>query len=442
MTARPSRATARPGRTGRPERLTKMTEPAETTDPAERAMILSQDGWGRIIALIAAADGDISGAEDALSTALERAVTAWRAQGPPANPEGWLYRVALNARRDVWKSAAARTSTALDAETIDRLEAGTGSVTDPADHDPDALPDRRLELLAACAHPDIDPPARPLLMLSAVMGMTAKQIASAMALPAATVSARLTRAKKRVAGLGVAFGSPDRLDLESRLPDVHETIYGAFAIEWAHAAAQPRDGMIGEALYLSRLVAQLCPGDGESHGLAALIHLSAARFPARRSDDGRFVPLTDQDPDRWDRTLTEAGERHLVEVHRCGHVGRFGIEAAIQLLHMAGIRTGSTDWPMLLRLHDDLAKLAPSLGGSVSRSAVLAEVDGPEAGLTALDALDADSPRLSAFQPAWVLRAHLLTRLGRDLEAAGARRRALDLTTDPAERAYLSVGLT
>ena len=339
-----------------------MTEPAEITDPAERAMILSQDGWGRIIALIAAADGDISGAEDALSTALERAVTAWRDQGPPANPEGWLYRVALNARRDVWKSAAARTSTALDEETIDRLGAGASDLgTDPGD--PDALPDRRLELLAACAHPDIDPPARPLLMLSAVMGMTAKQVAAAMALPAATVSARLTRAKKRVAGLGVAFGSPDRLDLESRLPDVHETIYGAFAIEWAHAAAQPRDGMIGEALYLSRLVAQLCPGDGESHGLAALIHLSAARFPARRSVDGRFVPLTEQNPDLWDRTLTEAGERHLVEVHRCGHVGRFGLEAAIQLLHMAGIRTGSTDWPMLLRLHDDLEAIAPSLGG-------------------------------------------------------------------------------
>lgn len=427
-------------------------------------MLLSQDGWGRIIALIAAADGDISGAEDALSAALERAVTAWRAQGPPSNPEGWLYRVALNARRDVWKSAAARTSTALDEETIDRLGAGaselgtdhgasastgssTGSSTDPAEHDPNALPDRRLELLAACAHPDIDPPARPLLMLSAVMGMTAKQIASAMALPAATVSARLTRANKRVAGLGVAFGSPDRVDLESRLPDVHETIYGAFAIEWAHAAAQPRDGMIGEALYLSRLVAELCPGDGESHGLAALIHLSAARFPARRSGDGRFVPLSDQNPDRWDGTLTEAGERHLVEVHRCGHVGRFGLEAAIQLLHMAGIRTGSTDWPMLLRLHDDLAQVAPSLGGSVSRAAVLAEVDGPEAGLAALDALGfdpdgQDDKRVSAFQPAWVLRAHLLTRLGRTDEAATARRRALYLTTDPAEREYLSAGLT
>ena len=184
-----------------------------------------------------------------------------------------------------------------------------------------------------------------------------------------------------------------------------------------------------------------------SHGLAALIHLSAARFPARRSVDGRFVPLTEQNPDLCDRTLTEAGERHLVEVHRCGHVGRFGLEAAIQLLHMAGIRTGSTDWPMLLRLHDDLAQVAPSLGGSVSRAAVLAEVDGPEAGLAALDALGfdpdgQDDKRVSAFQPAWVLRAHLLTRVGRTEEAPAARRRALDLTTDPAERAYLSVGLT
>ncbi|WP_152346148.1 RNA polymerase sigma factor [Brevibacterium sp. CFH 10365] len=435
-----------------------MTESAEQADPADRAMILSQDGWGRIIALIAAADGDISGAEDALSTALERAVTAWRAKDPPSNPEGWLYRVALNARRDVWKSAAARTSTALDEETIDCIESrsgtdygsspgsspgsvfgtGPGFGSDPAHHDPDALPDRRIELLAACAHPDIDPPARPLLMLSAVMGMTAKQVAAAMALPAATVSARLTRAKKRVAGLGVAFGSPDRLDLESRLPDVHETIYGAFAIEWAHAARQPREGMIGEALYLSRLVAELCPGDGESHGLTALIHLSAARFPARRGRDGEFVPLADQDPDLWDRALSENGESHLAWVHRCGQVGRFGLEAAIQLLHMAGIRTGSTDWPMLLRLHDDLEQIAPSIGGSVSRAAVLAEVEGPDAGLTVLEELSRSEARLAAFQPAWVLRAHLLSRLGRSDEADAARRRALDLTTDPAERAHLA----
>lgn len=275
-------------------------------------------------------------------------------------------------------------------------------------------------------------------MLSAVLGMTGRQIAAAMALPSATVAARLTRAKKRVRAMGVGFGSPDRLELEARLPDVREVIYGAFAIDWAHAARQPREGMIGEAIHLSRLLTELCPGEGESHGLAALIHLSAARFPARRGGSGEFVPLTEQDPEAWDCALITTGEHHLREVHRCGHLGRFGIEAAIQILHLAGVRRGETDWPMLLRLHDDLDRIAPSLGGSVARAAVLAEADGPGLGLAALEAIDSDDRRLSGFQPAWVLRAHLLSRLDRPKEASAAHRRALELTTDPAERAHLS----
>lgn len=421
--------------------------PDEPTDSVDRAMVLSRDGWGRIIALIASADGDLAGAEDALSAALERGVRAWRDSGVPDNPEGWLYRVALNVRRDAWKSAAARTSTALDASELDASKpdgevhdgesAGGRLGADPANWDPDVLPDRRLELLAVCAHPDIDPGARPLLMLSAVMGMTGRQIASAMALPAATVAARLTRAKKKVAALGVGFGAPDRVELEARLPDVHEAIYGAFASEWAHAAAEPREGMIGEALYLARLLTRLCPGDGESHGLAALVDLSAARFPARRGGSGEFVPLPDQDPESWDSALIAAGEDHLREAHRCAGVGRFGLEAGIQILHMAGVRRGETDWPMLLRLHDHLDRIAPSLGGAVSRAAVIAEIDGPEAGLAALDAVTAGDGRTSAFQPAWALRGHLLSRLGQPEESAAAYRRAIDLTTDPGERAYL-----
>lgn len=405
----------------------------DRADPVDRAMVLSREGWGRIIALIASADGDIAGAEDALSAALERGLRAWRETGVPRNPEGWLYRVALNARRDVWKSAAARTSVAFDPEVHD--EAGHEN---PTELDPEALPDRRLELLTACAHPDIDPGVRPLLMLSAVMGLTGRQIASAMALPAATVAARLTRAKKRIAATGLGFGSPDRLELEARLPDVREAIYGAFAIDWVHSASQPREGMIGEALYLSSLLARLCPGDGESHGLAALVHLSAARFPARRGEGGAFVPLAEQDPEAWDTSLVTAGEHHLREVHRCGHVGRFGLEAAIQILHMTGVRRGETDWPMLLRLHDDLDRIAPSLGGSVARAAVLAEADGPAVALAALEALDSDDRRLTGFQPAWVLRAHLLARLDRRDEATAALHRALELTTDPAERDYLN----
>ncbi|WP_353844003.1 DUF6596 domain-containing protein [Brevibacterium sp. RIT 803] len=428
----------------------------ENSDPSETAMALSQDSWGRIIALIASADGDIAGAEDALSSALETGVRVWREQGVPANPEGWLYRVALNARRDVWKSAATRTSAVWDPEvhdgSSDSVHPGSALHPGSADPpDPGALPDRRLELLGACAHPDIDPPARPLLMLSAVMGMTGKQIAAGMALPVATVAARLTRAKKRIAAVGIGFGLPDRSDLDVRLPDIQEAIYGAFAIDWVHAPAQPRDGTIGETLYLSRLLAELCPSDGESHGLAALVHLSAARFPARRSREGLFVPLDDQDPGIWDAVLIARGEDHLRSVQHSGEIGRFGLLAAIQILHMSGVRRGSTDWPMLLRLHDDVERMAPSLGGAVSRAAVIAEIDGPEAGLAQLDALEGSSrrgrppvegpavspARVDAFQPTWALRAHLHTRTGHEQEAQRAYRRAIELTTDPAERAYL-----
>ena len=439
-------------------------DPADSAEVAalDRAMVLSHDGWGRIIALIASADGDLAGAEDALGSALERAVSVWREQGVPANPEGWLYRVALNARKDVWKSAAARTSAVWDPELHDG--AGSADPSDPeASPEPDVLPDRRLELLAACAHPDIDPAVRPLLMLSAVMGMSGKQIAVGMALPAATVAARLTRAKKRVATLGIGFGLPDRTELEERLPDLHEAIYGAFAIDWVHAAAEPREGTIGETLYLSRLLAELCPADGESHGLAALIHLSAARFRARRTKNGAFVPLSDQDPQQWDETLIARGEQHLQAVHRSTQIGRFGLQAAIQILHMAGVRSGRTDWPMLRRLHEDLERIAPSLGGAVSRAAVIAEIDGPDAGIAVLDDLDtaksgadpgtadpgtaggasaltgssASTGRAASFQPAWALRAHLLTRAGRAHEAQLAFRHAIELSTDPAERSYL-----
>lgn len=271
-------------------------------------------------------------------------------------------------------------------------------------------------------------------MLSVVLGMTGRQIAEAMALPGATVSARLTRAKRRVAASGVGFVVPDRSELPGRLRDIQEAIYGLYAIEWAHASREPREGLVGEAIHLAALLARLCPGDAESHGLAALLCLSASRSPARRDDEGGVVPLGEQDPDLWDHALVAQGERHLREAHRCGGVGRFCIEAALQAVHMEGVRRGATDWSMLLRLSEDLNRIAPSMGASVSTAAVVAEVDGAQAGLDGLDALG-DGVR--GFQPAWALRAHLLSRLGRSEAAGEALARAIALTTDPAERAHL-----
>lgn len=393
----------------------------------EKAVIRTAENWGRIIALLAARDGDIAGAEDALAGAVERALRTWPATGVPANPGGWVYRAALNVRRDVWSSAAFRSSVTLENlthEPVAEVVEGLSFLE---------LPDERLQLLAACAHPQVDPAVRPLLMLSAVMGLPARRIAEGMALPTATVSARLTRAKKRIRGAGLSMPVPERSELMDRLPSIHEAVYGVFAIEWKHAGSDLRTGLLGESRYLADLVAALCPDDAESHGLAGLICLCSARFPARRSGD-ELVTLAEQDPSAWDIGLVRAGEAHLREVRRCGGVGRFGIEAVIQALHMQGVRTGHTDWRALLCQHDHLLRIAPSLGAQVSRAAILQHIKGPEAALEELEQLLLSAP---VFQPAWVVTANLHHALGRPKHAAQAMERALSLTTVVSERRYL-----
>ncbi|WP_460477169.1 RNA polymerase sigma factor [Brachybacterium huguangmaarense] len=391
-------------------------------------MILTHDDWGRIIALLAARDGDIAGAEDAVAGAVERALHTWPSKGIPQNPSGWIYRTALNMRRDVWKSAAHRTTVELDSEVHETAQPSVRL-------DFDELPDRRLQLLAACAHPDIDPATRPLLMLSAVLGLPTRRIAEGMILPAATVAARLTRAKKKIATKGLQMYMPDRSELPACLSSIHEAIYGVFTIEWANAATDLREGVAGEAVYLSELVSTLCPDDGESHGLAALIHLSVARFNARRDPDGALVPLDDQDPIMWETSHVAKGEWHLREVHRCGEVGRYVIEASIQALHMQGVRTRKPNWHALLRQHDHLLTLAPSLAARVSRAAILQHVEGAAA---ALDALSCLPKAAEGYQPAWVLRSHLYRAAGRDQDAISTLERAMTLTTVISEHEHLA----
>lgn len=402
-------------------------EPAQAAATACADLVGSPEVRGRLVALLAAGDGDLAAAEDALADAVERALGVWAERGVPTNPEGWLYTVARNRRRDQWRSAAHRTSVTLGPE---RDEA----IVDPRIEQLGDLPDRRLELLAACAHPDLDPSTRTLLMLSVVLGLTARDIAAAMALPTATVAARVTRAKRKVATAGVPFSLPGADELPERVDVIREAIYGAFATDWAHAGARPHEGLAGEAIYLAELLASLTSSDAESHGLAAVVCLSAARFPARRTSAGELVPLREQNPSRWDADLTARGEEHLRRAHRAGHIGRFALEGAIQAVHMAAIRSGEAKHTTLRTLHEHLHRVAPSLGSAVALAAVVAETDGRGPALEALERIGA---RADGFQPAWVLRAELLTRAGRSAEAATAWDRAISLTTEPAERRYL-----
>ena len=386
-----------------------------------RVAELTRESYGRLLAVLAAPSRDIGAAEDALADALERALARWPEDGIPANPEGWVLAVARNRLRDLWKSSAYRMNRPLD--EIDYAPASS-------EDDMPAIPDRRLELMLVCAHPAIAPNIRTPLMLQSVLGVEATAIATAFAVEPSTMAQRLVRAKKRIRVAGIPFVLPERDHLSVRLPAVLETVYGAYAIDWQLAPqGPPVESLSAEALHLALVLADLLPDEPEVLGLAALVCLSEARRPARRTAAGAFVPLDEQDSGLWDEVLMARGEALLRRAHGHGRPGRFQYEAAIQSAHCTRAAQGTVDPIALRKLHRALLRVAPSLGAAVALAAVDGEIDGPDAGLRALDAID--DAAVERFQPAWATRAHLLAEAGRSAAAAQAYRRAIELTADP-----------
>ncbi len=404
-----------------------------THDAAAQAAAVARASYGRLLAVLAARDGDIEGAEDCLADAFALALQTWPRTGVPSNPEAWLVTVSRNRRHDVRRSAASRLSDPLD--DVARRRVPDGALLALQEFDPDVIPDRRLALLFVCAHPAIDPVVRTPLMLQTVLGFDAEAIARAFVVPTATMAQRLVRAKRRIRDARVPFAVPERNRMAERLPAVLEAIYGAYAIDFPLVAGPAtRDLLLTEAHVLATALADLLPEEPEALGLAALLSLSLARRPAGNAADV-FVPLDEQDPSRWDGALIAVGERYLHRARACGRIGRFQIEAAIQSVHCARMRSGSTDWRALRTLYSALLLIAPNLGARVAHAAAVGRVDGPSVGLAALDAISDDAvPR---FQPAWAARAHLLAEAGRADEAVRAYDRAIALTTDGGARRYL-----
>ncbi|MDT5010071.1 MAG: hypothetical protein QOH57_1688, partial [Mycobacterium sp.] len=324
---------------------------------------VTRESYGRLLALLAAPTGDICAAEDAIADATERALLRWPDDGIPANPEGWILTVARNRLRDMWKSHGYRNVRPF-------AEGDSPAMTLDGTLDSE-IPDRRLELLLVCAHPAIAPSVRTPLMLQTVLGVSADAIAQAFAVPAATMAQRLVRAKHRIRAARIPFVTPERADLAERMPAVLEAVYGAYAIDWPGHGAP--DSLSGEAAYLANLLAELLPDEPEVLGLAALVCLAEARRPARRTTDGVFVPLDQQDTRRWDLDLIDRGEALLHRAHAHGQPGRYQLEAAIGSAHCDRARSGRTDWVALRLLHRGLIDTAPSLGAAVALAVVESE---------------------------------------------------------------------
>ncbi len=399
---------------------------AEAT--AER---VARASYGKLVAFLAARNRDVASAEDALAEAFAAALQQWPQTGPPDNPEAWLLTVARRKQID----AARRRQTGTLAEPHLQLMAEDLAA---AEAEPMTIPDHRLALMFACAHPAIDPAVRTPLILQTVLGFDAAAIAAAFLTSPAAMSQRLVRAKAKIKVAGIPFQIPEPEALPERLDAVLDAIYACFSDGWSDAAgSEPaRHEHAGEALWLGRLVAQLLPDEAEALGLLALMLYAQARRPARRDAGGRYVPLSEQDPALWDvAMMTEADDLLRLAGSGAG-IGRFQLQAAIQSVHAARRFTGRTDWPAIEQLYDALLAMTGSAVVAINRAVAIAETRGPRYGLDALDEVSTQNQILD-YQPYWAARAGLLAQC-RDPKAADeAYEHAIGLETDPAVREFL-----
>lgn len=392
---------------------------------------VARRSYGKLVALLAARTSDVAGAEDALSEAFAAALAEWPKSGCPTSPEAWLLTVA---RRRLIDGLRKRRNGEIVA---DELLVLTNEYVDHAGELP-AIPDQRLALMFACAHPAIDAGVRAPLILQVVLGLNAETIGSAFLVAPATMAQRLVRAKTKIRQAGIPFSIPDRENLGNRLAAVLEAIYAIFAEGWADAAGTDvaRRDLAEEAIYLGHLVTELLPDEPEALGLLALMLYTEARRRARRDAAGDYVPLASQDTSLWDARMIEHAEALLHTASERGAFDRYQLEAALQSAHVHRRQTGVANWPHVVQLYDALLEISDSPVVAINRALAVAELQGPGAALSALEAV-ADDPRLVEYQPYWAARAALLAKTGSVMEARRAYGVAIGLERDPAVRRFL-----
>jgi len=397
------------------------------------ADMVARRSYGKLVAFLAARTRDVAQAEDALAEAFASALADWPRKGCPANPEAWLLTAA---RRKMIDGARRRSSSESATGDLQLLaEDFEAAAQDAADAD---IPDHRLALMFASAHPAMESGIRAPLILQVILGLDAKTIASAFLVSPATMAKRLVRAKDKIRQAGIPFSVPAREELASRIDAVLDAIYAAFAEGWSDPCGTDvaRRDLTEEAIYLARLVAELMPFEPEGLGLLALMLHAEARRGGRRNAEGEYVPLAEQDPLLWDSRMIDDAEALLRRASALGTIGRFQLEGAIQSAHVHRCRTGRGNWTEVVELYDALFALVGSPVVAINRALAIAEVQGAAAALAALPEVASDA-RLAEYQPYWAARAELLSKTGAVDEARRAYEIAIGLERDPAVRRFL-----
>ena len=399
-------------------------------DPREAVTRAHHQDWARVVASLTRRFGDLDIAEEAAAEAFATAVERWPADGVPPNPGAWLTTTATRKAIDRIRRERKRDDKHREAQLVNDQDAA-----EPVG----AIDDDPLRLIFTCCHPALAMEARVALTLRMVGGLTVAEIARAFLVPEGTVGQRITRAKAKIKMARIPYRVPSGQDLPARLSGVLAVLFLVF--NEGYLATGPdtdpvRHDLTAEAIRLARLIRGLLPEDGEVAGLLALMLLTDARRGARVSAGGELVPLGEQDRGAWDTALIAEGHRLVRERLASGQApGPYQILAAIGAVHTSARDIRDTDWSQVVALYDQLVRLDPSPIVALNRAIAVAELDGPEVALAAVDRLE---PRLAGYHAYHAARADLLRRLGRSGESRAAYDRAIELAGNTAETAHLT----
>ncbi len=399
-------------------------------DARAAVTLAHREEWARVVASLTRRFGDLDIAEEAAAEAFATAVEQWPARGVPPNPGAWLTTTANRKALDRIRRESKRDDKQREAQLL---------YDDEPPEPLGAIEDDRLRLIFTCCHPALAMQTRVALTLRMVGGLTVAEIARAFLVQETAMERRITRAKAKIKAARIPYRVPSAQDLPARVSGVLAVLYLVF--NEGYLATGPgtdpvRQDLTAEAIRLTRLVRALMPADGEVAGLLALMLLIEARRTARVSASGELVALDEQDRAAWDASLVAEGHRLVRERLSSGMPpGRYQILAAINAVHTSARDVRDTDWSQIVALYDQLARLDRSPIVALNRAIAVAELDGPEVALAAVDRLE-DS--LAGYHAYHTTRAELLRRLGRSQESRSAYGRAIALAGNTAETAYLT----